>query len=336
MLQKIKIHIIILLFLIPVLPAEAKIKLESQVKQRKISHRGLSHGNRKFGIDHYLFASGSGAYAFQLGNYKHISRFDVATTEFDLGYELVYNKLLFQAGVGINFGFYRMRLDMRYDETIKTVDTQGTPFNYTYHFDARNDHAMNISVTTPLLLGGRFGDRLRAFYFLAGAFVSFQVRETYHAEALTTCIGSYDRYITYFEDMDNHAFYVNDRIHKDTSPAKLKSKIQVYPHIEVGFDWSLLTSDNVWYSNAAFRDWRLRLAVFADFGAINGHSTNQYDSPFEVNEGRYYDLESIQMPSLLNNKYTGGSMLHDMVVGVRFTALFGFKRNKPNCFTCFD
>ena len=335
--SKIKIYIITFLLLVGGSPISAKIKIESTVKQRHQSHAGLSHSTSKYSlINNYVFASVSGGYDFQLGNYKHISNFRSGAVKIDIGYELAYHQLLFQTGIGVELNTYRLRMPNQYETSISIVDTQDTPYDYTYFFNARKDRALITSLTAPILIGGRFGERLRAFYFLAGAYVNLRLSDNYHARAFTTCIGTYDRYIVPFEDMDNHAFYTNEYISKNPSPSGLKNKVQIYPHIEFGIDWSLLTSDDTWYLQSHPHEWRMRLALFAECGVINNLNSNRTDEPFIVNAGLPYDLENIQMPSLLNNRYSSGKGLHDLLVGVRFTVLFRFKITKRNCFTCFD
>ena len=288
---------------------------------------GMAQG--KADVRHYVTTSLSGAYVLPVGDFSHLRKFDGASGQLTVGYELAWQHLLVQTGIGAQINRYGLRAE-DYTTSVKTWDTQGTDFIYTYHFHDRKENASVTSLSVPLLAGGKWS----YFYFLSGLVGTFRIYDKGATTALVSCTGDYSQYMGDFAEMDNHAFYKDEPLSEQYNATYVQAKYQISPYIEVGADFSNAESALTGYRKNAHSEVRVRIAAFAQCGLLNEHTPAGYDYPYEPNTASPFDLQAIQIPSLMNNAYVSGSRLRNMYFGARITILFRAAGRSAYCVSC--
>lgn len=288
---------------------------------------GLAQG--KADARHYITTSLSGAYVLPIGNFSHLLKFDGMSGQLTVGYEVAWQHLLLQTGIGAQINRYYLTAE-NYTTSVKTWDTQGANFIYSYHFYDRKENASVISLSVPLLAGGKWS----YFYFLSGLVGTFRIYDKAATTASVSCTGDYSRYIGYFAEMADHAFYKDEPLAEQYNATYVQAKYQISPYIEVGADFSNAENALTGYRKNSHSEVRVRIAAFAQCGLLEEHTAAEYDYPYEPNPSSPFDLQTIQIPSLMNNVYISGNRLRNMYFGARITILFRTTGQSTYCVSC--
>ena len=239
-------------------------------------------------------------------------------------YELQQQHFLFSIGLAANASYSAFSL-LPYSTSFRAYDSEGEQMNYAYYFTKRSDDYSAVSVQMPIMLGAQFG----RVYFLAGAKLDARVWGQAKAKALARSDGNYVRYIDYFVDMPEHAFFEN---YQASSVALSSMGFNVLASAEVGAYLGDVSGKKR-YSVRKRADVRYRLALYADYGLLNAYANGDarlYTTPTTFNEA---DMQSgIRLVNILASAERTAPVL-PLQIGVKFTMLFHLPK-KPVCVIC--
>ena len=286
-------------------------------------------GRNSSDVKHAIAVAAQGGYVMPIGNYNGVAFSRNSDWQLHLCYELSYNMLLMQVGVGAEYSRAHLKAT-DYFTTIATFDTQGTEFTYAYQFTDRIDHASEVAVSVPLLAGCQ----VSYFYFLAGVIGSMMMYQQNNASANVTSWGTYDRFVADLGKMDNHAFYTNEPISATSNAAYIWPRIQVRPHLELGARFTSADISNTGYRNRKQQDITFRVAAYAEYGVLNAQGNPEFKQPYIIDESRPFDVNAIGIPPVLNTQYYAGTYLSDFTVGLRLTVSFNVQTTSRRCTTC--
>lgn len=280
-------------------------------------------------LSNHLYVSLGGEYVALRDNQRIARPYLGGGGEFGFGYELQYNRFLFDVGLAASFEHATSKVS---DTTIvyNALDTEGDSFKYS-HLYRKNTYGFDaLNLNVPVLFGSRIGD---SFYFLAGARVSANLYGYSSSRALLTTTGKYDKYIGDFATMPNHEF-VTDKPVYDGRPVNFNVNVAVGGEIglylnqftdETGFD---VPKHNV----------QLRLSVFAYYGLLDIHpkagGLKTLGNMFEYSGGGekelIYSLNSVYLSDPASD-----AKISNITAGIRFTVLFRLPEPKE-CVMCYD
>ena len=239
-------------------------------------------------------------------------------------YELQRRHLLFQTGIGAEFGMGTFRSDSAGSVAVGAKDMDGYHFDYTYEFGSRKDTYYDLAAELPLLLGGQW----KHFYFLAGAKFKFHAYTRAHvAGNLSTC-GIYQE-IDPHHNMPEYEF-VDDV--ETTTDVSSSLNLDVAASAEIGFRLGEI------YEGSGFdvpkQRTQFRLALFADYGLLNIHQDGTNDpivTPAKYSAGHM--LEGIKYNDILSTSSARGR-INSLFVGVKLTILFRVDHGRNWCLIC--
>lgn len=181
------------------------------------------------------------------------------------------------------------------------IDTKGAKFTYNGYLKDRTDVSKNVSVNIPLMLGTEF----KYFYALAGAKVSLNLQTRTQQKALLSTTGDYDMYYEPLEDMPNHGFH-DFKAEQTTGTVRYKM-LDLRVAAEIGTSF---------YSSS--HPAKYRIGVFAEYSVLNVR--NQSNQPLLTPDVSEY--MHVRMNHIYSASYDPTSPVHNLLCGIRFTALF--------------
>lgn len=276
---------------------------------------------------HHVVLSFSGGYAGYLNDYTFLREMQSSNWELFLGYEYEYQHFITQTGIGARTRFTDVELE-DYQTSIFTYDTQGKLFEYAYQFTNRQDQSRQWSLNVPLLAGARYA----CFYFLTGIINNIHFYEDYSTNVFLTCKGYYDRYVGDFANMDNHAFYANEPLHRKSQKSYIYPRYQLYPYLELGVDLVNIIDKNVHYNSDS--DLQVRIAAFTYIAAFNSHTTPTYDSPYTIDKYHPFDLSKLEIPAVCNSHHVAHTFNRDYTLGLKISVLFNVSYGSRYCLKC--
>ena len=248
-------------------------------------------------------------------------------------YQLQYDKLLLQTGLGVSQVWLRNGLWM---DTIiyDTRDDQGYAFTYYGDLQQQTHQAMLTELTVPFMLG----TKLRSFHLLVGAKLSVTVVGFTTQKAQLNTWGEYgDRYYGPLANMPEHGFY---NVKEFESKGRIKFRPDVRLCAEVGYSWAL-TKEPV-KDGAPI----LQVGAFVEYGILNTLQQEMIavETEDEIILNPLKDtwtvLQEYPMDIQLNHVYTTFNpeqvMMNNLRAGIRVTVLLPIAEGKnPFCF-CVD
>ena len=269
---------------------------------------------------HFVGAMVDGAIALPLDKLENTSPLLGGGASVGGVYQLQYDQLLIQTGLGASQVWLRNGLgvdSIAYD----TRDDEGYPFTYYGQVYNRTHQAMVTEVMVPLMLG----TKVRSFHVLVGAKLAVAVIGFTKQKAQVNTWGDYgDRYYGVLKDLPQHGFY-NGKEFED------KGRIQFRPDVrlcaEVGYSWAL-TKEAVKTEAPV-----LQVGLFAEYGILNplvqtAEKTEEYNYA--------YPMEVQKMNHIYSTLDREQTTLNNLRAGLRVTVLFPIAKGKnPFCF-CLD
>lgn len=277
---------------------------------------------------HHMMVSLAGGYSGYLHDYTAMHSIYSSNWDVFFGYEYEHSHFITQSGLGLRANLAVMGMD-NYQTSLYAYDTQGKMFEYTYSFLNRTDQSLECSLNIPLLMGAKFS----CVYFLAGIVNHIQLYENYEINTQLTCTGHYDRYVGDYGGMDNHAFYTNEPVTRQTNKSHIRPQYQLYPYLEFGVDIVELAERRSYRSHRS-TDMQIRIAAYAHMATLNTYVTPTYSDPYLTNRDYPFDLSKIQIPAMCNTQHVAQSYLYDWTVGLRLSLIFDVSRSSRFCITC--
>lgn len=222
-------------------------------------------------------------------------------------YQFQYNHFILETGISGSYTLYNVGVNdslLHYE----MIDTKGTQFTYNGYLKDRTDVSKNLAVNVPLMLGAEFN----YLYALAGAKVSLNLLTHTHQKALLSTTGDYDMYYETLVDMPNHGFHDFEK--EQTSGTMKYKMLDLRVAGEIG---------TVFYSSN--RSAKYRIGVFAEYGVLNVRNQAS-DQSFLVPDLSEY--MHVQMNHIYSSSYNPTSPVHNLLCGIRFTALFSVGDSK--------
>lgn len=239
-------------------------------------------------------------------------------------YEMQRKHLIFQTGVGAEFGMGSFDSDSAGIFQLGAMDMHGEHFDYTYEFGPRKDTYYDLALEIPLLVGGQWN----RFYFLAGPKMKFHAYTRAHASGNFSTCGIYERFDP-FRNMPEYEF-VDNIEGEQTVGSSLN--LDVALSAEVGFRLGEIYTGTGY--DVPQQRTQYRLALFADYGLLNIHRDGvkqPIETPMEYSHGHMID--GVHFNDILSTVYAKGK-LNSLFVGVKFTVLFQVGRGRQWCLIC--
>lgn len=287
----------------------------------------VSAGAQVRRLSNNIYVSLGGEYAGLFDNQRIAKPSLGIGGDLGFGYELQYNRFLFDAGLSVSFDHITSKIG---DTTIvyRAVDSEGDSFVYN-HLYRNNKYAFNIlNLNIPLLFGSRLGSN---FYFLAGARVSLNFYGKALSNTLLTTSGYYDRYIGEFVSLPNHYIF-NDKPVENSRQFALAVDVAVGG--EIGYIFGSYTREtgfDVPRNNTQFR-----LSAYAYYGLLDSHPRSggvksfgpMFDYTGGGSEAINYVMNSVYLSTPAADAY-----INRLTVGLKLTVLFKMPEPK-RCVMC--
>ena len=247
-------------------------------------------------------------------------------------YDLQYKHLIFDVGVGANYGMTAYSVTANQDQRLPNqVDLQGDVFDYVYEVRDRKDQYTNLMLQVPIMIGGQWG----RFYCMGGVKAGLSLLTTSHTKALLTTYGDY-RMFDDFRNMPEYQFFDGLPMEKKT-PTNFNFNLDLSAEIgmRLGYIQTMRGYDVRTTKN------QYRLALFFDYGLLDLHKANTLESLTVPN---VYDAEAAyNTQTMVDNLTTNDVMsttgfakaVNNLLVGVKFTVLFELPTPK-SCVICRD
>lgn len=217
-----------------------------------------------------------------------------------LVYQFQYKHFILETGVSGSYTLYNVGVN---DSLLQfeMMDTKRTQFTYNGYLKDRIDLSKNLAVNVPLMLGAEFN----YFYALAGAKVSLNLLTRTQPTALLSTSGDYDMYYEPLENMPNHGFH---DFKKEQTNGTMKYKmLDLRVAAEIGTSF--------YSSNGSAK---YRIGLFAEYGVLNVR--DQADQSLLTPDLSEY--MHVRMNHIYSASYDPTSPVHNLLCGIRFTALF--------------
>ena len=309
------------IFVFPLYAAAAK----QQGKDTKKTDRTVTYNPARQWDIHHIAVCGGAGYSGLVNRYPAASGGIGYTGDFNsrfvgggggllgVGYEYKYKHFLLSAGT-------ELRLFSSLDKlSFSSCYEQGlSEYGQTkrYYFNDLQENQFVGQVMVPVMFGGTF-DKV---YFKAGAKIGYTLVGRYHQRGqLTTTIIDPDAYDSEWENIISHGAETN-------APFEAKGKnpfgLDVAVSAEVGVNIDKLLDSN-WQKDNEKRNrpWRMRMALFADWGLMNLNVSNP-DLAFATTN------ETNILTTSLHQSQWAASALNSLLVGVKFTAMLQMNKEK--------
>ncbi len=177
--------------------------------------------------------------------------------DFNLTYELEYQRFLFSIGAGIGYGavFSRQKEVQEYTDMDDEAAAPVRDYDNLYALrrtTRQNRSQSHCRIHIPVLLGGHFG----SCYFMIGAAVAFPF---YAAAQLDITETDEIAYNAFYDDFNSHPFVPAGQRSYSLPVDVSMPAVDIVPMVEMG-----------WYPGNTNRH-TVRVAVFAEYG-VNTHS----------------------------------------------------------------
>lgn len=231
-----------------------------------------------------------------------------------------------QTGIGVRFQSVTNKVE-DYSFTDNTVyDAYHYPYHLHYKFTDRTDHVQTAYLQVPFLVGANF----QGIYFLAGIKLDMPFWGRTVVNAIGSTTGTYDQFIGIYEEMDNHG------LRKDVELVRKKDIVLMRPNLhiscEIGYEWGKVYRGETGYDAPKPKDYRIKLALFADYCLNNMNSKSNLPALYIPSEYKWdfpaFELNHVLMSNLVNNSY-----VRNLYVGIKLTVLVGFHA-KDKCIIC--
>jgi len=292
-------------------------------ENRHIDRNGLRTGI--YGNQHFLwgfYADGSYSALF---NTVPNATFRPGGYAFSIGPCFEYQNAAFKMQIGLNVRYQEVKNRIAdttfYD--LNVYDARGSRYNLQYDFYNRVDLSRNLYLQMPVLFGMGF----YPMYFLAGLKPTISVYGSTKVNAFGTTSGTYEQYLGYFVEMDNHGLRKNVPIEL-TGGSLFGYKFDLLASVECGFEWG----DD--YAKGASRgsryrikggiraEYRFRIAAFVDYGLLN--ISPKMTKPLVYIPGDYkWDFPEYQFNHDFSTDMATKEQIHNFYAGVKVTVLFG-------------
>ena len=302
-------------------------KVNMQVRtEKKINRFGL-RSDPYDGVYHFGAFWLEGAYSQFIPSQQQAANKGGYGVGGGLSYLYQNGRFLLSAGVGVRYqAAYTAVAD--YSETYPRVrDTQGTEYDLNLLFENRADLSRSLYINVPLMAGAYF---YRRWYAMAGFKFQAQLVGSTAMSALATSMAYYDRYIGPVGEMDNHG--LRRQVPLTREGDRLNLGLDVLASLELGNEWKLKKNTRYIRGDIDRRDYRVRLALFADIGILSimpSHSTNPLNG---VPADTRYDFDTFTMTHLFASDQAAGA-LRNLFAGVKLSFYFGYK-TRQRCIMC--
>lgn len=271
---------------------------------------------------HNIYLSASGGYSsFMLKDAPGFTTTGSWGGGFEAGYELNVRSFILKFGAectylnaGLGFKDFTRQVDLIDD------DDPGDPYTGNYSFSGNSDHYRFANINIPLMLGFR----VRSFYLLAGGKVGFNLfaRNTTTTTVLST--GTYPGFIDDFENMPNHSFGKTEEENRFSGTFPGNS----YLSGEVGFYLNADPPRRTKYQvETSGNKIKFRIAAFADYGLMNLRD-NTIKENLLLDGGGAVSPYRPYLNRFIRSENMRGSVINNLFIGLRFTVLFGFERER--------
>lgn len=245
-------------------------------------------------------------------------------------YDLQYKHLIFDIGVGANYGLTGYNVVANQNQTLENqMDLQGDIFDYVYQVRERKDQYTNLMVQVPIMIGGQWG----RFYCMAGVKAGISLLTNSHTKAMLTTYGDYHVFDP-FTNMPEYQFFdalpLNKTIRSNfnfnlDASAEIGARLG-YIQTARGYDVRKTTT-------------QYRLALFCDYGLFDLHKAGNLESL--TVPAAYNAVEAYGTTTMVDQLTTNDVMstrdfakaVNNLMVGVKFTVLFELPQPK-NCVIC--
>lgn len=280
------------------------------------------------GVHHLVGLHIDGGYSAMFGNMPTMHTAPGGyTTGFGFDYSYTGRGLIIQTGLGIRWQDVNNRFDNDSLIVDPMTDSEGTPFCLRYDFTDRVDCSRNIYLQVPVLAGMYFYN----CYFLAGIKLNWQVAGWTRPDVFVSTSASYDRYIGIWEQMDNHGIRKDVEEVRDNSGLKLK--IDVLACAEIGYEWALGNYGKKGFRKSNAKDYRLRLAAFAECGMANVCPKTDL-KPYVIPSATPYDFSTFEFNHILSTADAAKYNAHNVFAGIKLSFFFFGYQSTEKCILC--
>ena len=280
------------------------------------------------GVHHLVGLHVDGGYSAIFGNYPTMSTSPGGyTTGLGLDYCYTGRGLLIQTGIGIRWQDVNNRFGNDSLIVNPATDSEGVNFRLKYDFTDRVDGSRNIYVQVPLLAGMYFYN----CYFLAGLKLNWQVAGWTTPKLNVSTTATYERYIGVWEEMDNHG--IRKDVEEVRENGRLQLKMDVLVCAEIGYEWALGNYGKKGYMKASAKDYRLRLAAFAEVGLANICPKTDL-KPYIIPEATPYDFSTFEFNHILSTAGAKSYNAHNVFAGIKLSFFFFGYQSTEKCILC--
>ena len=235
--------------------------------------------------------------------------------ELGLVYEWQREYVLFRTGIGYSLQCPSLSVDAQRLEQ-PMMDTRGMAFLYRGLLDHRTDRLTLHQLTVPLMVGGEW----HGVYALAGLKMSLSLVASARSNAELATLGDYlGRYYADLEHMPNHGYHDFEPVESRSSVALRRLDLRFAA--EAGYTLRLKPYNGLRPSPL------LRLGVFAEYGLLNMHRTDN-DRPCTDPDWSAY--LHVKMTPVYGAQESNNSRAHLLLYGLRFTILFPVSSSRKN------
>lgn len=245
-----------------------------------------------------------------------------------LGFVYEFQDYIFrlQLGVGGQYQVVRNNVtDMLWIDN-SVADAYDYPYHLHYSFYDRTDQSQNIYLQVPVLVGANF----QGFYFLVGFKAGLHMWGNTRMRATGSTTATYDQFIGLFEEMDNHGLRKNVDMVRYGKSISLKPSFFVSG--EIGYEWGEIYRGETGFNAPEEKDYRIKVALFADF-CVNNIHTNSNLSPLFVPADYKWDFPAFQLNHILASSPANGAFVRNLYAGIKVTFLIGV-HTKDECIIC--
>ena len=249
-------------------------------------------------------------------------------------YELQTNHFLFNLGAGVKADYNALPID-EYEFKLKNQGVAPDLYTYYAYSTQRKDCYTDVSVHVPVMFGGQWN----RFYFLAGVKGDFSVLGLSKIKGQLSVDGQYNGQEQMFSETEGFKGLWGGESYSFSD--KTKFNIDVDASVEVGGILGYI-QEGTGYDVPKTRT-TFKLAVFADYGLLNIHSSvvtddskaGQYPATkCTTTVGDYTVGPDMEFIDILNSSEVVNPV-HKLFVGVKFTVLFELPKSK-GCTICRD